>query len=116
MREPVPTVKPGTRAQGKRLTWSLAAPLHPMHDSIGSCCRGVGMTMVDVPGPEQASASHLVPVSVVQLHPEEAVFAGMLRGWDAQMSARALSVKTRESRLSTVRRFMLFASEYPWQW
>src|SRR4051812_25442190 len=87
-----------------------------MHDSIGSLLPGGRVTMVDVPGPEQASASHLVPVSVVQLHPEEAVFAGMLRGWDAQMSARALSVKTREARLSSVRRFMLFASEYPWQW
>lgn len=70
----------------------------------------------DVSSFGEVVAARLVPSSVVHLHPEDAVFEAMLRGWRAQMMARALAVGTIESRLSTIRRFMEFASEYPWQW
>lgn len=40
----------------------------------------------------------------------------MLVGWAAQMRSRGLSPATIEPRLGSVRRFMLFAGEYPWQW
>lgn len=64
----------------------------------------------------EVSALALVPASVRQLHPEEAVWEAMLTGWSMQMRSRALSVSTVEPRLSAVRRFMVFAGEYPWRW
>ena len=66
-------------------------------------------------GPEGSAAS-VLSSSVVHLHPEEAVFEAMLRGWAAQQAARLLAVGTVESRGATVRRLAAFTGEYPWRW
>jgi integrase/recombinase XerC len=64
-----------------------------------------------------AGAAHLELVSgVVQLHPEDAMFEAMLRGWRAQQAARGLQQGTIEARERLVRRFLAFADDYPWQW
>ncbi len=66
-------------------------------------------------GPD-GSARSVLSSSVVHLHPEEAAFEAMLRGWAAQQAARLLAVGTVESRVATVRRFAAFTGEYPWRW
>ncbi len=66
-------------------------------------------------GPE-GSARSVLSSSVVHLHPEEAAFEAMLRGWAAQQAARLLAVGTVESRVTMVRRFAAFTGEYPWHW
>jgi integrase/recombinase XerC len=53
---------------------------------------------------------------VAQLHPEDAMFGAMLRGWQAQQAARGLREETAGKRDRLVRRFMAFTGEYPWRW
>ena len=53
---------------------------------------------------------------VAQLHPEDAMFEAMLRGWQAQQAARGLREETAGKRDRLVRRFMAFTGEYPWGW
>jgi integrase/recombinase XerC len=53
---------------------------------------------------------------VRQLHPQEAMFEAMLRGWRAQQAARGLRTDTIEARERLVRRFLAFTNEYPWAW
>lgn len=53
---------------------------------------------------------------VAQLHPEDAMFEAMLRGWQAQQAARGLREETAGKRERLVRRFMAFTGEYPWGW
>lgn len=64
----------------------------------------------------EGSAKLLLPSSVVQLHPEEAVFEAMLAGWISQQTARLLAVGTIEARVATLRRFASFTGQYPWHW
>ena len=53
-----------------------------------------------------AGAARLEMVSgVVQLHPEDAMFEAMLRGWRAQQAARGLREDTIAPRERLVRRF-----------
>ena len=62
-------------------------------------------------------AAHLELVcGVVQLRPEDAVLEAMLRGWRAQQCARGLREGTVVDRERSVRRFLGFTNEYPWQW
>jgi site-specific recombinase XerD len=64
-----------------------------------------------------AGAAHLEMVSgVVQLHPEDAMFEAMLRGWRAQQAARGLREATIAPRERLVRRFLEYTNEYPWHW
>jgi len=64
-----------------------------------------------------AGAAHLELVSgVAQLHPEDAMFEAMLRGWRAQQTARGLQEGTIAPRERLVRRFISFTNEYPWRW
>jgi site-specific recombinase XerD len=53
---------------------------------------------------------------VVPLHPEEVIFAAMLRGWRAQQAARGLREDTIGPRERLMRRFGDFTGEYPWAW
>jgi integrase/recombinase XerC len=53
---------------------------------------------------------------VRHLHPEEAMFEAMLRGWRAQQTARILRDKTIADRELMIRRFAAFTNEYPWAW
>src|SRR3974390_3355714 len=53
---------------------------------------------------------------VAQLHPEDAMFEAMLRGWRAQRAPRGLREDTIAPRERLVRRFMAFTGEYPWAW
>lgn len=62
------------------------------------------------------NALSLVPPSVSQLHPQDAAWDAMLDGWAIQMQSRGLSPATIEPRLGSVRRFMAYTGEYPWQW
>ncbi|MFC7388445.1 tyrosine-type recombinase/integrase [Sphaerisporangium rhizosphaerae] len=62
-------------------------------------------------------AAHLVLVDgVVPLHPQEAVFAAMLTGWERQQRARLLAVSTIKARVDLVRRFAAFTGTPPWEW
>jgi site-specific recombinase XerD len=64
-----------------------------------------------------AGAASLELVSgVIQLRPEDAMFEAMLRGWRAQQVARGLRRDTVVAREALVRRFVAWASEYPWGW
>jgi integrase/recombinase XerC len=64
-----------------------------------------------------AGAAQLELVAgVVPLHPEEAIFAAMLRGWRAQQAARGLREDTIGPRERLMRRFGDFTGEYPWGW
>jgi len=64
-----------------------------------------------------AGAAHLEMVSgVVQLRPEDAMVDAMLRGWQAQQTARGLRAATITAREQLVRRFLNFTNEYPWRW
>ena len=59
------------------------------------------------------TAATVLSSSVVHVHPEEAAFEAMLRGWSNQQGARLLNPGTIEARTATVRRFAAFAGEYP---
>lgn len=62
---------------------------------------------------ELAGSAGLELVSgVVHLHPQDA----MLHGWRAQQAARGLREGTIADRERSVRRFLAFTNEYPWQW
>jgi hypothetical protein len=65
-----------------------------------------------------AGAAHLMLVDGVSyLDPEPAVFEAMLEGWARQQRTRFLKWDaTIKPRLSLVRRFSEFTSQYPWQW
>ena len=64
-----------------------------------------------------AGAAHLELVSgVVQMRPEDAMLEAMLSGWRAQQMARGLAEDTMAPRERLVRRFLVFAGEYPWNW
>jgi integrase/recombinase XerC len=64
-----------------------------------------------------AGAACLELVSgVVQLRPQDAMVEAMLRGWQAQQTARGLREDTIEARERLVRRFLDFTGEYPWNW
>jgi integrase/recombinase XerC len=64
-----------------------------------------------------AGAAHLELVSgVVHLHPQDVMVEAMLRGWRAQQAARGLRESTAVDRERSVRRFLAFTNEYPWQW
>lgn len=66
---------------------------------------------------EVAGAAHLVLVQgAALLHPEPAVFEGMLAGWRIQQESRLLAGPTVGARDKTVRRFQAFTGEYPWRW
>lgn len=68
-------------------------------------------------GRDLAGAAYLELVSgVVQLRPEDAMLEAMLRGWRAQQTARGLREDTMVPRERTVRRFLAFTDEYPWNW
>jgi integrase/recombinase XerC len=61
--------------------------------------------------------AHLELVSgVVHLHPQDAMFEAMLRGWRAQQAARGLREDGIAARERLMRRFSQFAGEYPWRW
>ncbi len=53
---------------------------------------------------------------VLQLHPQDAMFEAMLRGWRAQQTSRGLRLDTIEARERLVRRFLAFTNEFPWAW
>ena len=65
-----------------------------------------------------AGAAHLMLIDGVSyLDPEPAVFEAMLEGWARQQRTRFLKWEaTIKPRLSLVRRFAEFTSQYPWQW
>jgi integrase len=64
-----------------------------------------------------AGAAHLELVAgVTQLRPEDAMVEAMLRGWQAQQSARGLQAETIEARDRLVRRFLGVTNEFPWDW
>ncbi|MDA8285851.1 MAG: tyrosine-type recombinase/integrase [Actinomycetota bacterium] len=66
---------------------------------------------------ELAGSAHLEVVGgVAQLHPEDAMFEAMLRGWRAQQVARGLRAETIEARERLVRRFAQETNDYPWRW
>jgi hypothetical protein len=44
------------------------------------------------------------------------MFEAMLRGWQAQQTARGLQESTIAPRERLIRRFLEFTNEYPWQW
>ncbi|MFL6119668.1 tyrosine-type recombinase/integrase [Actinophytocola sp.] len=54
---------------------------------------------------------------VALLHPEDAVLDAMLAGWAKQQrGGRRLQPKTIRDREAVVRRFVVFAEAYPWEW
>jgi site-specific recombinase XerD len=59
--------------------------------------------------------AHLVS-GAVQLHPEEAVWRGMLDGWRNEQLSRGLAFSTVQQRQDTVSRFHGDLGTYPWQW
>ena len=64
-----------------------------------------------------AGSAHLELVSgVVQLRPQDAMVEAMLRGWQAQQTARGLREETVLPRVRLVRSFLEFTNEYPWGW
>jgi integrase/recombinase XerC len=66
---------------------------------------------------ELAGSAGLELVSgVVHLHPQDVMVEAMLRGWRAQQAARGLREGTIVDRERSVRRFLAFTNEYPWQW
>lgn len=66
---------------------------------------------------ELEGAAHLeFAQGVRHLHPEEAMFEAMLRGWRTQQTARMLRDKTIADRELVIRRFAAFTNEYPWAW
>jgi len=65
----------------------------------------------------QGSARLELVNGVALLHPEDAVLEAMLSGWAKQQrGGRRLQPKTIADRQAVVRRFVLFADEYPWRW
>jgi integrase/recombinase XerC len=91
----------------------MLAPLsHQMHDPPAQRDGGWAVGRVDLAG-----AAHLeLARGVRHLHPEEATFAAMLRGWRAQQQARMLREKTIADRAQVIQRFAAFTNEYPWCW
>lgn len=68
-------------------------------------------------GVELAGAAKLELVSgVTQLHPEDAIWEAMLRGWRSQQFARNLKPRTVDSRVQSIRTFHGFINDYPWNW
>lgn len=68
-------------------------------------------------GIELEGAARLELVQGVrQLHPEDAMFEAMLRGWRAQQTARGLRAQTIRRREGVVRGFAAFTNDYPWNW
>lgn len=67
---------------------------------------------VDIEG----AADLVLTDAVVPLHPEDAVFDGMLLGWRRQQRSRLLAPGTVENRESIIRRFQAFTNAFPWQW
>lgn len=66
-----------------------------------------------VPG----SAQLEIAGGVLHLHPEDAVLAAMLSGWQKQQQGgRSLAERTVRARISTIRRFVEYTNEYPWNW
>lgn len=67
--------------------------------------------------PESGGPRMTLLDDVALLHPEEAVFEAMLKGWaDQQIGGRGLQRKTVADRMAVVRRFMEGTNEYPWTW
>ncbi|MGW2190594.1 hypothetical protein [Streptomyces sp. NPDC001667] len=65
------------------------------------------------PGIELAGSAKLELVSgVIQLHPQDATWEAMLRGWKSQQQARNLKPRTIDPRVR-VRAFQTFTNEYP---
>ncbi|SCG45674.1 tyrosine-type recombinase/integrase [Micromonospora zamorensis] len=62
-----------------------------------------------------AAGIHVVS-GVALLRPEEQVFEAMLDGWQAQQTARNLSLATIAARLRVIRAFAEHVNSYPWQW
>jgi len=90
---------------------------HLMNESCACYFRPNGGTLAQQQPLEIPGAAHLaLAPGVVLLHPEEAVFEAMLRGWTIQQQSRALAATTIEQRTQTVRRFARFAGTYPWLW
>ncbi|WP_258938538.1 tyrosine-type recombinase/integrase [Actinomadura luteofluorescens] len=50
------------------------------------------------------------------LHPEDAVFQGMLSGWARQQRARNLQQRTISEKANRVKDLFDFCGEYPWRW
>ena len=66
---------------------------------------------------ELPGAAHLALVQgAALLHPEAAVFDGMLAGWRTQQQSRLLSPATVKDRERLIRRFQRFTNDYPWKW
>jgi integrase/recombinase XerC len=87
-----------------------------MHDAVVKRVRSAG-SEVGVGRGDLAGAAGLQLVSgVVQLRPHDAMVEAMLRGWQAQQTARGLRRDTIDARERLVRRFIEFTNEYPWQW
>lgn len=57
-----------------------------------------------------------LPANVVPLDPLEAVFQGMLAGWERQRLSRGLDATATRSNVALVKRFARFTEEYPWEW
>jgi hypothetical protein len=67
--------------------------------------------------PDVAGAARLVLVDgATLLHPAPALFEAMLTGWRTQQESRLLAPPTIDMRDKTIRRFQVFAGEYPWRW
>jgi integrase/recombinase XerC len=67
---------------------------------------------------EPCGSARLELVAGVRLlHPQDAVLAGMLSGWEKQqLGGRRLDPATIRGRLTVVRAFVKFSGEYPWRW
>ncbi|GLL05915.1 tyrosine-type recombinase/integrase [Dactylosporangium matsuzakiense] len=67
---------------------------------------------LEVPG----SACLELTAGVVHLRPEDAMVEAMLRGWRAQQISRGLREDSVAAREQSIRRFLAFTNDYPWQW
>lgn len=79
-------------------------------------CIGCMIQSVDdasVEFPVVGSAFRLVPSGVGLLAPEDAVWRGMLTGWERQQLARMLKASTVRSRVMVLERFQLFCGDVP---
>ncbi|MEO8283054.1 MAG: tyrosine-type recombinase/integrase [Pseudarthrobacter sp.] len=54
--------------------------------------------------------------TVSHMDPQEAVFAGMLQGWERQRLSRGLGRMTVNNNMAFMKRFAAFTGEYPWNW
>jgi site-specific recombinase XerD len=62
------------------------------------------------------AAEGLLAPGVSFLQPAESVLEAMIEGWVVQQQSRLLSPVSIDKRRFTVRRFVAFTNEYPWQW